>query len=313
MSHEKIDGTTEQSFQIGLTGPRLKRVSGVVEARNAIDDDYAIVRGKDPSGDHDFATKLYVDEHSGGGVTQYTPIDANTAIQWKLDELAGAPYVNSGNGGACNLTVISNNAPLPGRSGLFGNAVNFPYGYNWAAWRGTLGSTDGPVKPSSTAMTASVWAKLRTDHKNLDVILAKAYYQGMPWNPPYCSICLSLQSSAQNTAPGALRFIVTTAVTMHEYLAELDTMSFDVWELVAITWDGFRLKSYLNGNLLRDDVVNGTAQPVGIDWGTEGPWLVGGNPPFECFSGSMQDIRVESVVRSTSYLRTMYRKGFCLP
>lgn len=55
-------GTTGSYFRIGGTsGPRLKNSSGVIEARNAADGAYAILRGLDPSGDSDLTTKLYVD------------------------------------------------------------------------------------------------------------------------------------------------------------------------------------------------------------------------------------------------------------
>ena len=42
-------------------GPILRNASGVIEARNAADSAYAIVRGLTPSGNTDLATKLYVD------------------------------------------------------------------------------------------------------------------------------------------------------------------------------------------------------------------------------------------------------------
>lgn len=42
-------------------GPLLRNVSGVIEARNAADSAYAIVRGLTPVGNTDLTTKLYVD------------------------------------------------------------------------------------------------------------------------------------------------------------------------------------------------------------------------------------------------------------
>lgn len=42
---EKIRGTIESIFQIGLGGPQLKNVGGVIEARNATDSALAVVRG----------------------------------------------------------------------------------------------------------------------------------------------------------------------------------------------------------------------------------------------------------------------------
>lgn len=57
----KIRGTVETYWQIGLGGPLWKANTGIVEARNAGDSAYAIVRGAEPSDTSDLATKNYVD------------------------------------------------------------------------------------------------------------------------------------------------------------------------------------------------------------------------------------------------------------
>ncbi len=43
--HQKINGTTESTFQLNNTGPILKDNSDVLEARNAADSDYELIRG----------------------------------------------------------------------------------------------------------------------------------------------------------------------------------------------------------------------------------------------------------------------------
>lgn len=58
---QKIRGTIETAFQIGLGGPNLKANGAVVEARNAGDSAYAIMRGASPVGNNDLTTKQYVD------------------------------------------------------------------------------------------------------------------------------------------------------------------------------------------------------------------------------------------------------------
>jgi len=58
---DKIRGTIENVFQIGIGGPQVKNNSGVLEARNAADSDFVIVRGLSPVGDNDLTTKKYVD------------------------------------------------------------------------------------------------------------------------------------------------------------------------------------------------------------------------------------------------------------
>jgi len=61
----KIRGTVETYWQLGLGGPLWKASTGVLEARNAGDSAYAIVRGAEPSGTADLATKNYVDTKPG--------------------------------------------------------------------------------------------------------------------------------------------------------------------------------------------------------------------------------------------------------
>lgn len=57
----KILGTIESSFQLGLAGPKLKASTGAVEARNAADNAYAVLRGAPPVGNNDLVTKQYAD------------------------------------------------------------------------------------------------------------------------------------------------------------------------------------------------------------------------------------------------------------
>jgi hypothetical protein len=57
----KIRGTIETAFQLGLGGPNLKNNAGAIEARNAGDSAFAVVRGALPVGDNDLVTKTYAD------------------------------------------------------------------------------------------------------------------------------------------------------------------------------------------------------------------------------------------------------------
>lgn len=59
---QKIRGTAETLWQIGLGGPNLKNNAGVVEARNSGDSAFAVVRGAIPVGDNDLVTKAYADQ-----------------------------------------------------------------------------------------------------------------------------------------------------------------------------------------------------------------------------------------------------------
>lgn len=60
--YQKVRGTIETIFQLGLGGPQLKANGGAIETRNAADNAMAVHRGLDPVGLTDFTTKLYVDQ-----------------------------------------------------------------------------------------------------------------------------------------------------------------------------------------------------------------------------------------------------------
>lgn len=63
----KIRGTIESLFQLGLGGPQLKANGAAIEARNAADAAFAVVRVATPVANEDAATKLYVDGMIAGG------------------------------------------------------------------------------------------------------------------------------------------------------------------------------------------------------------------------------------------------------
>lgn len=79
--YSKIRGTIETIFQIGLGGPNIKNSAGVVEARDAADAAYAIVRGDTPVASNDLTTKSYVDGVIGGA-------DVVSTIRFALDNSA---------------------------------------------------------------------------------------------------------------------------------------------------------------------------------------------------------------------------------
>lgn len=58
---EKIRGTSEVLWQIGLGGLNLKNNGGVFEARDAADAAFVVARGATPVAANDLTTKAYVD------------------------------------------------------------------------------------------------------------------------------------------------------------------------------------------------------------------------------------------------------------
>jgi hypothetical protein len=59
--YSKLRGTIETIWQLGLGGPQVKNNAGAIEARNAGDSAFAVLRGASPVADSDLATKQYVD------------------------------------------------------------------------------------------------------------------------------------------------------------------------------------------------------------------------------------------------------------
>jgi hypothetical protein len=59
---DRIRGTSELLFQLGLGGPQWSNNSGILQARNAANSSFAIVRGAMPVGDNDLVTKAYADQ-----------------------------------------------------------------------------------------------------------------------------------------------------------------------------------------------------------------------------------------------------------
>ena len=63
--NNKLRGTTQSTFRIGISGPQLKNNSGVIEARDSTDAGFAIMRGATPVGNDDLTHKSYVDTQVG--------------------------------------------------------------------------------------------------------------------------------------------------------------------------------------------------------------------------------------------------------
>ena len=77
---QKLRGTIETIFQIGLGGPQFRDAGGVIEGRNSADTDYTIIRGAFPVGDNDLVTKKYADS-----------LDKPVIIRGQIDGSAGVP------------------------------------------------------------------------------------------------------------------------------------------------------------------------------------------------------------------------------
>ncbi len=111
----KIRGTLETIFQIGKGGPQAKNNAGVVEFRDASDAAFAIVRGADPVGNTDLATKSYVDAGGGGGLPAGTGVVHVTAgvgstsliVDADVTSVGVAKITGGPTGGFAGLTALA--------------------------------------------------------------------------------------------------------------------------------------------------------------------------------------------------------------
>lgn len=120
-SQNTDSGTTSQTFQLqsGSSGAKLKNNSGVLEARNADDDDYTRVRGADPEISSDLVSKGYADSHysGGGGLSliqngSFEIVDTNS-LPWCWEKISADATVAvdtgvvDGYGGANAIKITS--------------------------------------------------------------------------------------------------------------------------------------------------------------------------------------------------------------
>jgi hypothetical protein len=229
-----------------------------------------------------------------GTPSRYTPTDSNTIINWKLDETS-SPYANSGAGSALNLTTfIGTPASI---TGIFNKALGCS---------GTIISSGNSSvnEVTGTSLSVSVWVRARS-FASFGTIFNKAYRNNNSWSSPFVSIYLSFS----NTGDGSWGPAITTGagVLTQPFVGGAYRVTLGVWTLLSYTYDGSNLRSYINGALANTTAVTGA-----IDYGTHGPWDIGGvsNAGVNQFwDGHIDDLRIENVVRSQAYFEAMYKAG----
>lgn len=230
---------------------------------------------------------------AGAVTTRLTPTDSNTLLHWTLDEGA-TPYANTGAGGTLNLA--DSNTPIDNATGLLGGGVLMPVGVS-----SYIKSADTTIEPSTTAVTVSLWLYAFGIHAN-GGIFAKAYNAGGGWTSPYATLYMNLA----NDTTGNWNSGITVSGTQTTHLqTDICAITPDGWHFLAITYNGTALNSYYDGNLCGTALVSGS-----LDFGTHGLYEVGGvSGSTQFFYGTVDDIRVDSIVRSQATIRAMYQDG----
>jgi len=76
------------------------------------------------------------------------------------------------------------------------------------------------------------------------------------------------------------------------------------WSMLGVTYDGSTMKYFKDGRMIRSRAATGT-----IDYGTHGAWRIMQRADGVVSTGYIEDVRVESVARSESYMMDMYKRG----
>jgi len=226
--------------------------------------------------------------------SRLTPIDANTLIYWNFDE-SSASFANAGSGASATLTTLIG-SPVADKTGLFGRCLGCS--------SSVVSTGNSTVEPTNNALTMSAWVRLRS-YTNNAIILNKRYRNDATWTSPFTSLFFALSA----TGDGSWLPAFTTGGTIHQpTISGNYRIPLYHWCHLAFTYDGSNGLFYIDGSLANTTAASGT-----IDYGTHGPWEVGGlHTSVQFLDGDVDDIRVESAVRSRQYVENIYRTGLRL-
>jgi len=224
-----------------------------------------------------------------------TAPDANTVVRWTLNE-AAAPFLNSGSGGALNLTattgVASTTAP-----GVFGNSVRFA--------NTTLSTGPSTTHPSPTSTTLSVWVYPVSWGAGNPIIVHKCWAAGFIGSYDAISIM-------QNGTGGQVAYVFTL-LSSGARIYRVGSLLMVPWEwnYLVMTYDGTNFKGYLNGELSMNEVIPGV---IDYNDAAAAPWSVGGSSYYagDFFLGLINDIRADSVVKSQAEIMSTYKNALGL-
>lgn len=224
---------------------------------------------------------------SGGGGLVRQPIDVNTIINWVFE--TATPWLNRGNGAACNATGVNSLQELGER------------GYNCRqSGAGQIVSPATAVGESNSC-TLSFWIYFRGFGVWSPLVLKN--YNTLTWVAPFMSFGWQLT----NAGTGAWQASVTVGGVGRTIAPALTSDHFDQyrWTYCTLTYDAVTgiFIAYMNGN----EIVRNAGAAGNIDWGNHGPWYALGNPvTSENAISRISDIRIENVARSAAFIKAAY-------
>lgn len=237
----------------------------------------------------------------------YVALDSHDILAWTLDE-ATPPWANTGTAGSLNMGTSASAAVLPkactglySTGGPYTGAVLFP-GNNATFNYIDTGASGTTLGESANDITVSCFVRL-SDYANgslYGMIVNKSYRPDtVSWASPYHSVALFYN----NTNNGQI--VADVIISGTEYtLVPNYKIPLGRWVHIGLTFEKSTgiLQVYADGTLLG---FRTTVAATGVDWGTHGPWTIGGeHDGATSIHGAVDDVRVADIVRPASYFQS---------
>lgn len=163
-----------------------------------------------------------------------------------------------------------------------------------------MSTENAPNKtPSSDKFTISLWVYL-TSYTSNAILIAKKLSSSSNENDPLAS---GYALAIKQTNNGGWQ-VITAGQPGSVILNPSSTskIQLNTWTLISVTNNGYYTKAYINGAPACSPSIQ-----LSVDFGT-GPWSVASNPSSNTYAmdGYIDDVRIESTVRTCSYLRNLY-------
>lgn len=247
-----------------------------------------------PTLSHSTDTTIYMWYGNSSGVPSLENKSGVWRNNYSLVQHYGSGTVLNISDSSSNVNASSNTG-ITSATGRIGGAASFPN-----ATPDEIRVTSSPsIKPTS-ALTLEAWANpTNNGSSGIGQIFDMGYRSDGTWNSPYLSYNLAMHQSAST-----VDFDLTTAGAIHS-LNSASSVNYNQWNHIVGTYDGTALRLYING--VKDS--NSTAVTGAIDYGTSGDLAIGLDSPYHKsypWNGSLDEVRISSVARSTDWIATEY-------